>query len=285
MNGYADLHLHTIASDGTCTLAETVRRAREHGIFTVAITDHDVVADGLSGRVTSENGVEVITGVEIKSTFQGVAGEILGYFADPHHEELRAMLDALKRSRVDRMQRMVEFCCEQAGAAITFDDVRAVGPGNVGRPHLARVLIDRGLVDSYEQAFAEWLGKGRPCYVSIDKPDYREVIRIVHAAGGVASLAHPCLMTVGGWDRFLDELAAAGLDGLEVFYPYRASNGIGRGLTIAPGLMRTIAEKRGFLLTGGSDDHGPNSTKESMGTIRIPYERVAALKAALPVPL
>ena len=285
MTGYADLHLHTVASDGTRTLDELLVRAKEHGLRAIAVTDHDVISVELTGRVAERGGVELITGVEIKATFDGIAGEILGYFADPAAPGLGKLLDGLKRSRVDRMRRMVDLCCEHTDAEITFDEVSAAAAGNVGRPHLARILIDKGVASSFQEAFGEWLGKGRACYWPIDKPDYREVLRSVHEAGGVASLAHPCLMKVDGWDRFLDELAGADLDALEVFYPYVTSNGIGRGLSIDPRLMRTMAEKRGFLLTGGSDDHGPGSTKESLGMVRVPYERVEVLKIALPVPL
>ena len=285
MDGYADLHIHTIASDGTRTVDEVIVRARECGLSSIAITDHDVITDRLTQRVSTELGVEVVTGVEIKATFADVAGEILGYFVEPQSPRLKDMLDGLKASRVSRMQRMVELCCEHTGTRITFEEVRAVGPGNVGRPHLARVLIDRGVTESFEEAFRLWLGKDRPCYSPIEKPEYRDVIRAIHEAGGAASLAHPCLMKVEAWDPFLDDLRDAGLDGAEVFYPYRVANGIGRGMTIAPNLMRAKAVARGLLLTGGSDDHGPNSTKESLGSIRLPYVRVEALKAALPVPL
>jgi len=282
MIGYADLHLHTVASDGTQTLSTLIARAKARGLSCIAITDHDVITEELSGRIEVRDGVEVITGVEIKATFGDVAGEILGYFVDPDTPRLRSMLDALKRSRVGRMRRMVDLCKEHADVEITFDEVRAVAAGNLGRPHLARILMDKGVIGSFEEAFGEWIGKGCPCYWPIDKPDYRDVLVAVHDAGGVASLAHPCLMKVDDWPGFLDELRAAGLDAIEAIYPYRAANGIGRGMSIDPRLMRTMAEQRGFLLTGGSDDHGSDSPKESLGTIRLPYERVEALKRALP---
>ena len=278
MTGYADLHLHTIASDGTQTASDLVAKAKAHALNCIAITDHDVISDELTCRVDVRNGVEVITGVEVKTTFGNVVGEILGYFVDPAAPGLRSLLGELRDSRVERMQRMVDLCRKHLEAEITFDDVRAVAAGALGRPHLARILIDRGVVGSFEQAFREWIGNGRPCYWPIDKPDYREVLRVLHEAGGVASLAHPCLMKVGKWSEFLGELAAAGLDAVEAFYPYVQSNGIGRGQSIDPRLFRSMAEKRGFLLTGGSDDHGPGSTKESIGTTRLPYSRVEALK-------
>jgi predicted metal-dependent phosphoesterase TrpH len=278
MTGYADLHLHTIASDGTRTASALVTSAKAHGLSCIAITDHDVISDELTSRVAVRHGVEVITGVEVKTTFGRVAGEILGYFVDPTAPGLRTLLDGLSGSRVERMRTMVDLCREHLDVEITFNDVRALAAGNLGRPHLARILIDRGVVGSFEEAFREWIGKGRPCYCPIDKPDYHEVLRVLHEAGGVASLAHPCLMKVEKWGEFLGDVGAAGLDAVEAFYPYAPSNGIGRGQSIEPTLFRSMAEKRGFLLTGGSDDHGPGSTKESIGTIRLPYERVEALK-------
>jgi len=289
MAGYADLHLHTIASDGTRTIDEVVRAAKACALQAIAITDHDVVADELTSRVTERHGVEVITGVEIKAMFGvgdgAVAGEILAYFIDPAAGKLKEMLDALETSRISRMKQMVDLCREHAGADITFEEVRAVAQGNIRRPHLARVLIDKGVVGSFEEAFGELLVKGKPCYSAIDKPFYVDVIEAVHDAGGVTSLAHPCLMKVPDWDPFLDDVKKAGLDGLEVFYPYRAANGEARGLSIDPSLLKANAKKRGFLLTGGSDDHGRDSTKESLGSIRVDYEHVEALKTSLPVPL
>ena len=285
MIGYADLHLHTVASDGTQTLPRLIARAKACGLSCIAITDHDVIADELTGRVDVRDGVEVITGVEIKATFGDVAGEILGYFVDPDAPRLRSMLDALKQSRVERMRRMVDLCKEHAGVEITFDEVRAIAAGNLGRPHLARILIDKGVIGSFEEAFGEWIGKGRRCYWPIEKPNYRDVLAAVHDAGGVASLAHPCLMKVEEWAGFLDELRVAGLDAIEAIYAYREPNSAGRGMSIDPRLMRTMSEQRGFLLTGGSDDHGSKSPKESLGTIRLPYARVEALRQALPTRL
>jgi len=289
MTGYADLHLHSIASDGTRTIDEIVRAARACALSAIAITDHDVIADELTGRVTVRHGVELITGVEIKAIFDTeageVAGEILGYLVEPEAPRLKGMLQALEASRISRMKKMVDLCREHIGAHITFDDVRAAAQGNIGRPHLARVLIDNGVVGSFQEAFGELLVKGKPCYWPIDKPGAKDVLDAVHEAGGVASLAHPCLMKVVDWDGLLDQLKADGLDGLEVFYPYGAANGSARGLSIDPSLMQMRAQQMGFLLTGGSDDHGRDSTKESLGSIRVAYEHVEAMKASLPVPL
>ena len=279
---YADLHLHTVASDGTVSIDEQARRAKAAGLSCIAVTDHDVISPDLTKRVQPISGVDVITGVEIKADFDGVTGEILGYFVDRQHEGLRAFLEGMETARVERMTEMIARCRRELGIEIGLADVRAVAEGNLGRPHLARVLVQKGAAEDFSDAFNRLLGRGRPCYAPIEKQGFRDVIEFVHQAGGVASLPHPCLMRIDDWPAFLTTLADAGLDGIEVFYPYM---GIVRDLSINPHLMETMAAERGFLLTGGSDDHGPDSTKTSIGQIRVPYARVEALIAALPDPL
>ncbi len=275
---YADLHLHTIASDGTQTVEALVRRAKATALHCIAITDHDIISPDLTSRMTSMLGLEVITGVEVKALFGEVEGELLAYFVDPADPGLAELLGPLSSSRDERMMRMVELCREHLGIDIDYAEVRVVaGGGNVGRPHLARVLMEKGAVDSFQEAFATLIGKGCPCYYAIDKPDYRDAVRILKEAGGAVSVAHPCLMEIPDWDTFLDELSVAGVDGLETIYPY---NPLSTSLTIDPRVLATRAEERGFLVTGGSDDHGPNANKESLGTIRLPYEHVEALKRA-----
>ena len=281
-NTYADLHLHTIASDGTITAAEQARRAKASALSCIAITDHDVISPEIAKRVDTINGMQVIAGVEIKADFDGITGEILGYFVDPMHEGLRSFLKGMEAARIERMEGMVSHCREELDVEIEMADVRAVAEGNLGRPHLARVLVAKGVAADFSDAFNRLLGRGKPCYVPIEKHGFRDVIEIIHRAGGAASLAHPCLMRVEDWPAFLGQLKEAGLDGIEVFYPYMGS---GRDLSAEPLRMKRMAEERGFLLTGGSDDHGPDSTKISMGEIRVPYARVEALIEALPVPL
>ncbi|MBU1049878.1 PHP domain-containing protein [Candidatus Bipolaricaulota bacterium] len=272
---YADLHLHTVASDGTQTFDTLVRRAKATAFDCIAVTDHDIISADLTSRVTSVYGVEVITGVEVKAMFGDVAGELLGYFVDPHHAELKELLGPLSASRDQRMMHMVELCREHLQIDITYEEVLAESAGgNVGRPHLARVLLEKGAIADFQEAFATLIGKGCPCYYAIDKPDFRDAVRILKAAGGAISVAHPCLMTIPNWDVFLDELMAAGVDGMETIYPY---DPLSRNLSIEPWLLAEKAKQHGFLVTGGSDDHGPGG-KESLGMVRVPYEHVEALK-------
>jgi 3',5'-nucleoside bisphosphate phosphatase len=276
--GYADLHLHTVASDGTQTIDTVVRRAKASALGCIAITDHDTISPDLTFRFSSMMGLEVITGVEVKAMFGDVDGELLGYFVDPHHEELRELLGPLSTSRDERMHHMVALCRERLGIGIEFDEVRAVaGGGNIGRPHLARVLMQKGVVDSFPQAFSTLIGKGGPCYAAIEKPDYRDAVHILRAAGAAVSVAHPCLMRVPSWDDLLEKLAAAGVHALETVYPYHPA---ARSLSIEPRILAAKAAARGFLVTGGSDDHGAESTKMSLGSIRLPYKHVEALKRA-----
>jgi 3',5'-nucleoside bisphosphate phosphatase len=272
---YADLHLHTVASDGTQTFETLVRRAKATAFDCIAVTDHDIVSPDLTSRVTSVLGLEVITGVEVKAMFGDVAGELLAYFVDPNHAGFQALLAPLSASRDQRMMHMVELCRDHLDIDITYEEVLAEsGGGNVGRPHLARVLIEKGAIETFQEAFATLIGKGCPCYDAIEKPDFRDAVRVLKDAGGAISVAHPCLMKVPDWDVFLGELADAGVDGMETVYPY---DPLSRNLSIEPWLLAQKAEERGFLVTGGSDDHGPGG-KENLGVIRLPYERVEMLK-------
>jgi 3',5'-nucleoside bisphosphate phosphatase len=275
---YADLHLHTVASDGTQTVDAVVRRSKAKALHSIAITDHDTISPHITARVFSLHGVEVIAGVEVKARFGEIDGELLGYFVDPLDRELQGLLGPLSASRDDRMRNMVLLCREHLGIDISYEEIRNVaGDGNIGRPHLARVLVQKGAVKNSQEAFATLIGKGCPCYDAIDKPDFKEAVRVLKSAGGAVSVAHPCLMKVPDWRAFLDELERAGIDGLETIYPYDPAS---RSLSIDPRLLAAEAEVRGFLVTGGSDDHGPGSTKESLGTIRLAYAHVEALKRA-----
>ncbi len=273
--GFADLHLHTVASDGTQTLAEMAARAKASGLSAIAITDHDTISSDLAERVAYVNGVEVIAGVELKADFDGVSGELLGHFVDPQASKLRELLAWMEEARVRRMNLMVEQC-RASGLAIEFADVRRHAAGNLGRPHLARALMHSGAVATSDEAFEKLIGRGKPCYVPLEKTGFREAVKILHEAGGVTSLAHPCLMHVGDWDAFLDLLAAESVDGLETLYPYRSSPTT--ALSISPELLRAKAGRRGLLTTGGSDDHGLGSNKVTLGQVRLPYDHVAALK-------
>ncbi|HHR85535.1 MAG TPA: PHP domain-containing protein [Candidatus Acetothermia bacterium] len=272
---FADLHLHTTASDGTQDIRTLVARAAAVGLSSIAITDHDTISEELTERVTRISGMEVITGVELKVDYDGVPGEILGYFIDPLSEPMVKLFQFMRTARQERMEEMVNRCRERVGIDVSLEEVRALAAGSIGRPHLAKILVDKGAVKTMREAFDKLIGSDGACYVRLDRPRFRDANDAIHAADGVTSVPHPCFIASDDWDAFSDKLLAARVDGIESFYPY--AEGDSR-LHIAPEEVRKLAERKGFLLTGGSDDHGPNSVKEKLGAIQLPYRYVEAMK-------
>lgn len=274
---YADLHLHTRASDGTLSVTGMVARARENDLATIAITDHDTITPQLHTRITLIDKIEVITGTEVKVDIHGCRGEILGYFVDPHSDRLRRIFHSLTAARIARMEEMVALCRRRVGKIISFGEVRSCAAGTIGRPHLAHILKEKRIVASTEEAFDRLIGRGKPCYVPLIQPSFTNVVDAIHAEDGVTSLAHPCLMRINDWENLLPVLKERGIDGIEVFYAYTKSR---QKLYTTPEELLQLAKKYGFLLTGGSDDHGPGSVRDSIGTIKVPMKYVDALRRA-----
>lgn len=271
-----DLHLHTKWSDGTLSVADTARRARAAGFSTIAITDHDTVGPELRRPLGEIAGIQVICGVEIKATVLGERGEILGYFIQPGHTALGELFSWMAQARVDRMRRMVERCREVLGIRLTYEEVAARAGGSVGRPHLAAELVRHGVARDYQDAFDRFLGQGGECYVPLPRAESARVIEAIRAAGGVAALAHPALLPLSDFEAALLRLREEGLAALEVDYPYDPAR---NSLSITVEELRALAEKLDLVPTGGSDDHGPGSVRESLGLVRVPYEVVERLSA------
>ena len=154
---WADLHLHTRWSDGTLDLRGMVKRAAGVGLSAIAVTDHDTIGPELLVPVSHADGVEVICGVEFKAKIGGLRGEILGYFLTPRHPALEEMFRWMAAARQRRMEEMVERCQGVLGSEIALPEVRAEAAGSIGRPHLAKVLVQRGLAHDYEDAFRRFL--------------------------------------------------------------------------------------------------------------------------------
>ncbi len=275
--GYADLHLHTTASDGTQEISELVERAATHGFSAIAITDHDTISPLLTSPVTMMGGLEVISGVELKVDYYGILGELLGYFLNPDIPAIKSLFLSMEQARKKRMKKMIDRCSKYLGVDITFEEVRRLAKGSIGRPHLAQLLVDKHAAPSLRDAFNKFIADGKPCYIPLDRPGFREATDAIHAAGGVASIPHPCLMSVQDWEQFLIKVHAQGVDGIEAFYPYKSTTD---NLRVSPDTLMSLAKKQGLLLTGGSDDHGPGSVKETLGAIELPYHYVSAIKKA-----
>jgi 3',5'-nucleoside bisphosphate phosphatase len=241
-----DLHLHTVASDGLLAPSALVQAVRAANIAVFSVTDHDTV-DGLDevhGAATAA-GLTFISGIELSAYWRAVELHILGYFIDPADAGLRVFLEATRQARRVRLHAMLNRL-HAMGMRVPADDVLARAQnGNVGRPHLARVLVERGFVGSADEAFDRYLGTDRPAYVPRPDVSVAEAIGVIRRAGGIASLAHPGLHNR---DEAIPDLTAAGLAALEVYHPKHA---FGRARR-----YRRIALQHGLLITGGSDFHG-----------------------------
>lgn len=268
-----DLHMHTTASDGLLASAALVQAVREAGLQVFSVTDHDTV-DALSEVEAHARGfgLRLIPGIELSAIWQRAELHILGHFVDPGNEALLAFLRGRREARRTRLQVMLSRL-RALGMPVEADEVLArAQDGNVGRPHLARVMVQRGFVASTDEAFDRYLGEGKPAYVP--RPDVMvpEAIRVIHQAGGLASLAHPGLQKRDG---AIPDLVTAGLDGIEAYH-----------VNHSPALTahyRRVAERRGLLVTGGSDfhgaaggDHGP-----SPGVPCLPEADFCRLEAAV----
>jgi predicted metal-dependent phosphoesterase TrpH len=246
-----DFHLHTTHSDGSCTPSEVIALAAKAGVTALAITDHDITTGVPEATAAGKDlGIEIIPGIEISSLLRGSELHILGYFLDYHDARLNERLTSLRESRHRRNPKIIERL-QAAGIDITYDEVRALaGTDSVGRPHIARVLMEKGVVASAKEAFNQWLADGRPAYVPRDLPTPAEAILWIKEAKGLAVLAHPTWVktTEGTLTDLVRILKADGLDGVEVHYSTHTARQTREYLA--------LAKQQGLLVTGGSDFHG-----------------------------
>lgn len=275
-----DLHLHTTHSDGSCTPSEVVGLAHQAGVTALAITDHDITT-GIPEAVAAgeQCGIEVIPGVEISSSIGHSELHILGYFLDWHDSTLNERFKTLRNSRHRRNPQIIERL-QTLGIDITYDEVRALaGSDSVGRPHIARALMDKGVVSSAKEAFDRFLADGKPAYVSRDLPSPIEAIQWIKAARGLAVLAHPTWVKLVNQPLIglIRELKAAGLDGIEVYYSTHTARQTREYLS--------LAQQLGLLITGGSDFHGLTKPDievgSGKGTLQTPVSLLPKMKAAV----
>ncbi len=274
-----DLHLHTTHSDGSCSPTDVIERAHQAGVTTLAITDHDIMT-GVPEAITAglHRGIEVIPGLEISSSVGDSELHILGYFLDWQDEELNRRLMTLRESRHRRNPMIIERL-QALGIEITYEEVRLLaGTDAVGRPHIARALMNKGVVSSAKDAFDRFLADGKPAYVPRELPTPAEAISWIKAGQGLAVLAHPTWVRVV--DRSLGEMVRAlkedGLDGVEVYYS-----------THNPRQTReylSLAQQLGLLATGGSDFHGLTKPDIEVGigkgTLHVASSLLPKLKQA-----
>jgi 3',5'-nucleoside bisphosphate phosphatase len=273
---FVDLHMHSTASDGSRSPAEVVRAAKRASLAAIALTDHDTVA-GLAEAfaVGTELGIRVVNGVELSAVEGDTETHLLGlHLTDT--AVLERGLGELREMRGRRAARIVELLQSQ-GVQVTLDDVMLqAGAGAIGRPHVARALVADGWATDVRDAFDRYLGAGRPAYVAKDQLKMREAIAMVHAAGGLAILAHP---GSGGTRERIEPLVALGLDGVEVKHPSHSPQDVAR--------LRACVDQLGMIPSGGSDWHGAADGPRTIGMMHVPIdwlrrqdERIEALGRA-----
>jgi 3',5'-nucleoside bisphosphate phosphatase len=247
----ADLHSHSTASDGTCPPAEVMRQARAAGLDAIALTDHDTVAGHDEARRALPPGLTLVPGIELSCRLDDHSVHLLGYLFDPAHPGLAAECAKIRESRVRRARAIVDRLAE-LGAPVTWERVSTLAAGGVvGRPHIARAMVEAGVIDSPGQAFGpDWIGAGGRAHVARYALDPARGVELITDAGGVAVLAHP-RVAERGWmvpDEVIAGLAAAGLSGVEVRHPEQDSSQRSQ--------LQALADRLGLIASGGSDDHG-----------------------------
>jgi 3',5'-nucleoside bisphosphate phosphatase len=261
-----DLHSHSTISDGTDSPAEVVALGAAAGLAALALTDHDTLDHLPEARAAAHaRGLRLVPGCEISCELDGRAPgsmHLLVYFVDETPGPLRDRLGGLQAGRAERNDQILESL-RSHGIDITLDEVLAkAGPGSVGRPHIAGVLMEKGYVGSIQEAFDRWLAKGQSAYFERVRLRPEESIELAHASGGVTVVAHPGSLDLepGPLDELVGFLAAAGLDGLECEY--------GRYTPEERTAYAELAARHGLAVTGGSDYHGENKPDLQIGVGR-----------------
>lgn len=259
-----DLHLHSTASDGSLSPAALVHAACEGGLDVIALTDHDTTGGLAEAAVAAAAAVHVIPGLEVSALHEGADVHVLGYFIDAAHPVLDGYVNRALEARRDRMRAML-VRLENIGVSIGFAEVEAAaGPDvrSMGRPHLARALMQRGYVSSFADAFDRYIGDAGPAYLPTDLVNVVQAIEMIQLAGGLAVWAHP---RPDVFDREIRRFAAHGLDGVECFRPRCDGADSIR--------FERTAKNLGLVVTGGSDWHGPWHGK--LGGFAVSADEVA----------
>jgi len=271
-----DLHIHSTHSDGTMSPAELVGLAKKKGLQAISITDHDTVS-GIAEAVDSCKGdsFEVITGIEVGAKYSGLTIHILGYLFDPHNLNLLKALKTLQVARDERNGNILSRL-QKIGINISDSELRIVSRiGQAGRPHIARILLKKGIVKTADEAFKRFLRKGAEAYVPRFLYGAEEVFSILREAGGIGVLAHPLQIQHAGINvsNAIEHLASMGMDGIETYYPTHSKK-------TRTALIRT-AEECDLVLTGGSDYHGdirPGTTLAGGRNVTVPHELLDIMK-------
>lgn len=274
-----DLHTHSTCSDGTLTPEELAIHAKNKGLSAFALTDHDSV-DGQkrAAEKSKELGIEFINGIEF-STVDDTDIHIIGLFIDTENETLLKTIESLRKSRMNRMKKICENL-RGLGFDISFEDALKIsGTDFVGRPHIAKAMVEKGYCKTIAECFDKYIGNGKPAYVKKTELSTVNAVKAIKAAGGLAFLAHlnQTKYTIEQLEKLLIKLKAAGLDGIEGYYTEYTPENVAE--------YRALAEKLSLAISGGSDYHADIKPSISIGTgygnLSIPYYIVDNMKGIL----
>ena len=269
-----DFHLHSTASDGTHSPSWVVETAGARGVRVLSLTDHDTTAGYDEARAVADRlRLRLIPGIELSTDLGPTDVHLLGYGINIQSAPLQEFLAWQREGRIGRAQKIVDILREH-GMPIELSRVFEIaGEATVGRPHVARALLERGYVSSVQEAFDLWLGNGKPADVDRQKLAPEDAIRLVHENGGLVFVAHSVFMGED-WPQTVEKLAGWGLDGIETYYKHYDAPTVAK--------HEEVGRRLGLALSGGSDYHGlGNPDEREIGDIPFPDEAVDAFVSYL----
>jgi predicted metal-dependent phosphoesterase TrpH len=270
----ADLHTHSSSSDGTDTPSVLARKADAMELGGIALTDHDTL-DGIQEFMQTMVSDELVRvpGLEISSEYENKEVHILGYFVPPDSKPLNEGLEFLRKSRHERLPKMIKKLTE-LGIDITIEELyeEIEGVASPGRPHVAQLLIKKGVVKTTSEAFQQYLAAGKPAYVKKDRLQTLEVVKLLRSAKAIPVLAHPLTIEVENLHSLLDRLVSAGLVGIEVEYDYSLM-----GIYHTSDELKEVIQNMNVIHTGGSDYHG-TAHYTKLGSVTVPIATIDSLE-------
>lgn len=260
-----DLHLHSYFSDGTDSPVDICKKASTAGLKAVALTDHDTI-DGISEFLSDNNCLTKIPGVEISIDYSPGTFHLLGLNIDPRNESLRSSMEKLKRYRRNRNNQILTKLSDAAGYNITPSDITSENAGEIGRVHIANFLLRKGIVKNMDEAFGEYLGRGKPLYADKKRLNINTAVAVIKDAGGLSVIAHPYSLNLDKTEfiNFASEMKAKGIDGVEAYCPLHSESDMD--------FYRKVAKENNLIVTGGSDYHGNNKSGVIIGETGMPED-------------
>jgi predicted metal-dependent phosphoesterase TrpH len=272
MASRADLHTHSTFSDGVLSPTELIDLAYRRGVRIMALTDHDTIEGLPEAFATAARypDLTLIPGVEISTDIPGSEVHVLGHFIDWQDQEFQRRLQQMRQSRLGRARKMVDKLVA-LGKPVSWDRVQSLASeGAIGRPHIARALLEAGHVATVNEAFDLYLNRNGPAYVQRERLAPAKVVEMITAANGLPTLAHP--RELDGLEELLSQLKTAGLIGMEVYYQDYSPEEVER--------LHAVADRFALIPLGGSDYHGMGGPQErEPGDIPLPDEPVQRLLA------